>query len=89
MKLTYRGQTYEIPALSQAGDAAQPKIKLIYRGHTYDYTPRSVVVPEAAADSKTVTLTYRGSTYERTLPAPKPYQEPRAINWRYRTSREG
>lgn len=80
MKLTYRGQAYETSAQPQAHIPASSK--LIYRGHTYSYSPRPVV-PEAA-NGPTVTLIYRGATYERSLPA-RPYQTPRAINWRYQT----
>lgn len=58
--------------------------KLIYRGNTFDYIPRPVVVSaEEQTDWQTVTLIYRGNTYERKLPPPKPYQKPHAINWRW------
>lgn len=86
MKLTYRGNTYEIPAPIQLGSAStyQPPIKLIYRGNTYDYTPRLLVVsPEDKTDWQTVTLIYRGNTYQRKIQPPKPDRKPRAINWRY------
>lgn len=36
--------------------------------------------------SPTVALIYRGNTYERKLSTPKPYQKPRAINWRWQHS---
>jgi hypothetical protein len=93
MKLTYRRQTYEAPAPIQLAPAAadQPKMKLIYRGHICDYTPRPVVVPEASVmkgtegttEGETVTLIYRGHTYQRNLRPLQPYQQPRAINWRW------
>ncbi|WP_019498028.1 DUF4278 domain-containing protein [Pseudanabaena sp. PCC 6802] len=86
MKLTYRGISYEVSAPIQPNSVPkeQPKFKLIYRGNTFDYTPRPMVVPEAEeTDWSTVTLIYRGNTYERRLPPPKPYQKPRAINWRW------
>ncbi|MBW4550127.1 MAG: DUF4278 domain-containing protein [Aphanocapsa sp. GSE-SYN-MK-11-07L] len=45
MKLTDRGNSYEVPAPVQQGSDAtdQPKIKLIYRGNTIDYVPPLVV----------------------------------------------
>lgn len=85
MKLTFRGNAYEISAPIQPGSDStdQPK-KLIYRGNTYNYTPRSVVVSEVDTTGwKTVTLIYRGNTYKRKVQPPQPYQKPRAINWRY------
>ena len=91
MKLTYRGNSYEIPAPIQPGSdpTNQTKIKLIYRGNTYEYTPRPVVVSEVdTTDWKTVTLIYRGNTYEHKLGPPQPYQKPRAINWRYQVLTE-
>ena len=92
MKLTYRGNAYEVPASihSRADATNQPKQKLIYRGQTHDYIPHSVVVSEAFdPDAPTVTLSYRGITFERQIRSPKPYQAPRAINWRYRMIMEG
>jgi Domain of unknown function (DUF4278) len=86
MKLTYRGNAYEIPAPIQPGSDStdRPQIKLIYRGHTYYTTPRHVVVSEEdKTDWQTVTLIYRGNTYERKLQSPKPDRKPRAINWRW------
>jgi Domain of unknown function (DUF4278) len=93
MKLTYRRQTYKAPAPIQLALAAadQPKMKLIYRGHIYDYTPRPVVVPESSVikgtegttEGETVALIYRGHTYHRNLCPLQPYQQPRAINWRW------
>lgn len=86
MKLTFRGNSYDVPAPIQLGpdSTEQPKIKLIYRGNVFYYTPRPVVVSEEVeTDEPTVTLIYRGNTYERQLHAPKSYQKPRAINWRW------
>jgi len=34
-------------------------------------------------DKSTVILIYRGNAYERQIQSQKPYQKPRAINWRY------
>jgi hypothetical protein len=89
MKLTYRGQSYSIPAPVQFGADAnstdQPKVKLIYRGQTYYATPCPADVnPAAATTGSTVTLRYRGITYQRVLQEPKPYHPSQAINWRYR-----
>lgn len=65
-------------------------MKLTYRGQTYDYNPRPVAVSKVAAtDGAMVTLIYRGTTYKRSLSSPQPYQQPRAINWRYQTLQEG
>jgi len=86
MKLTFRGNLYQFPAPIQlvSDSTDQPKIQLIYRGNTLDYTPRPVVVSEEVeTDGPTVTLIYRGNTYERKLQPLKPYQKPRAINWRW------
>jgi hypothetical protein len=86
-ELTFCGNPYEVPAPIQLGSdsTAQPKIKLIYRGNTFDYTPRPVVVSEEVeTDGPTVTLIYRANTYDRKLQPPKPYQKPRAINWRWK-----
>jgi hypothetical protein len=86
MKLSYRGTSYEAPATVQpiSESIAQPKIKLFYRGNTFDYTPPPVVVSEEdETDWPTVTLCYRGITYVRKIKPPKPYQKPRAINWRW------
>jgi hypothetical protein len=86
MKLTFRGNSYEVPApIGLSSDSTErPKIKLIYRGNTFYYTPRPVVVSEEVeTDAPTVTLIYRGNTYERKIRPPKPYQKPRAINWRW------
>ncbi len=88
MKFTSCSKAHKIPAAIKHGSdsTTQPKIKLIYNGNTFDYIPRSPVV--ASEDDKkdwsTVTLIYRGNVFERKLPPPKPYQKPRAINWRWR-----
>lgn len=86
MKLNYRGNAYNIPASIHfdSDSADHPKQKLTYRGLVYDYTPRPAAVPEAFdPDAPTVTLIYRGVTFDRQLRSPKPYQMPRAMNWRY------
>lgn len=87
MKLTYRGNTYEVPASihSSFNSENQPKQKLIYRGQIHEYMPSSASAPEVFDPNvRTVALTYRGVTFERQIRSPKPYQAPRAINWRYR-----
>ena len=71
MKLTYRGNSYEVPApISLDYDfTEQSKIKLIYRGNTLDYIPRPVVSWELdKTDCPTMNLIYRGNNYELTLP---------------------
>lgn len=86
MKLTYRGNSCETssPIQLSSDSKDQSKLKLIYRGSTFDYTPRPLVVSEKMeTEGPTVTLIYRGNTYERKLQPPKPYQKPRAINWRW------
>lgn len=92
MKLNYRGNAYNVPAWihSNSDSTDQPKQKLIYRGLVYDYTPRPAATPEAFdPNTLTVTLIYRGVTFERQIRSPKPYQTPRAMNWRYRMLGEG
>ena len=88
MKLNSRRKTYKIPAPINHGSNSteQPKIKLTYNGNAFDYIPRPpVIVSENdTTDWPTVTLIYRGNVFERKLPPPKPYQKPRAINWRWR-----
>lgn len=85
MNLIYRGQPYKIATFTQLSSDSvdQSKIKLIYRGQIYYTTPRSVMASKAvSSDTPTVTLIYRGVTYERTLQS-RQYQQSRAINWRY------
>jgi hypothetical protein len=87
MKPFYRGNSYETPDPVQPIFASidQPKIKLFYRGNTFDYTPPPEVVSEQdESDWPTIVLRYRGVTYLRKLQPPKPYQKPRAINWRWK-----
>ncbi len=72
------------PIKPSSDPTEQPKIKLIYNGNTFDYNPRPVVSKEDKSNWKTVTLIYRANIFERKLPPPKPYQKPRAINWRWR-----
>lgn len=86
MKLPFRLNLSEVPAPIQlASDSTAHQMKLIYRGNTFYYIPRPVVVSGKVEteDESTVTLIYRGNTYERKLKPLKPYQEPRAINWRW------
>ena len=91
MKLNSRRKAYEVSAPINHGSdfcdsIKKPKIKLTYNGNTFDYIPRPpiVVSEDDTADWSTVTLIYRGNVFERKLPPPKPYQKPRAINWRWR-----
>jgi lipopolysaccharide export system protein LptA len=86
MKLTYRGNSYEVAApIELDSDSTElPQIKLIYRGNTYYYIPHPVVdSEEVETDEPTVNLIYRGNTYKRQLRATKPYQKAHAINWRW------
>jgi hypothetical protein len=88
IKLNFRGNFYEtsVPIQLTSDSTEQPKLKLIYRGYTLDYTPRPVVASkevETEGQGQTVTLICRGNTYERKLQPLKPYQKPRAINWRW------
>ncbi|MEO0374176.1 MAG: DUF4278 domain-containing protein [Cyanobacteria bacterium P01_A01_bin.17] len=73
MKLTYRGNSYEVSALNQLefDSAEQPKIQLVYRGHTYEYTPYHVIVSEEdKTDFPSVTVIYRGVKYEQKVQSP-------------------
>jgi hypothetical protein len=86
MKLADRIVSNESSAPTQLNSDSidQPTIKLFYRGNTFDYIPRPEITPEEdEADLPTVTLIYRGNTFARKLHPPKPYQKPRAINWRW------
>lgn len=88
MKLNSRRKAYEISAPINHGSNSteQSKIKLTYNGNTFDYIPRPPVVvsEEDTTDWPTVTLIYRANVFERKIAPPKPYQKPRAINWRWR-----
>jgi hypothetical protein len=67
MKLTYRGNFYQVPAPIQlvSNSIEQPKIKLVYRGNAIDYLSRPVVIRESnKTDCPTVNLIYRGNSYE-------------------------
>lgn len=86
MKLADRIVSNELSAPVQPSSDSidQTTIKLFYRGNTFDYIPRPEIISEEdEADSPTVTLIYRGNTFVRKLHPPKPYQKPRAINWRW------
>lgn len=70
MKLTYRGNFYQVPAPIQLDSHSieQHKIKLVYRGNAIDYMPSSVVISGSdKTDCPTVNLIYRGNNYERKL----------------------
>jgi hypothetical protein len=83
MKRTYRGISYEVsaPVRHSSDPVDNPQIKLFYQGNVFDYIPRPVRI--AQEWWPTVTLIYRGVSYERKIPPLKPYQKPRAINWRW------
>jgi hypothetical protein len=85
MKLADRIASNELSTPVQPSpDSIDQPIKLFYRGNTFDYIPRPEMTSEKdEADLPTVTLIYRGNTYVRKLHPPKPYQKPRAINWRW------
>jgi hypothetical protein len=92
MKLSYRGQAYDISLSSQFDKASNspesPKVKLIYRGQTYYATPRPTAPQAASSGDPIVTLIYRGVTYQRRLcnsQLQNPGDSGRAINWRYRS----
>ena len=88
MKLNSRSKAYKIPAPinHDSNSTEQPKIQLTYNGNTFDYISRPPVVfsEDDKKDWSTATLIYRGNVFERKLPPLKPYQKPRAINWRWR-----
>ena len=70
MKLTYRGNFYQVPDPVQLdfNSTEQPKIKLVYRGNAIDYISRPIVIWEPdKTDCPTVDLIYRGNSYERKL----------------------
>jgi hypothetical protein len=83
MTRTDHGISYKVSAPVQAYSIPvdTPKIKLFYRGSVFDYIPRPMVI--AQEWWPTVTLIYRGVTYERKIRPFKLYQKPRAINWRW------
>jgi hypothetical protein len=75
MQLTYRGNQYtpcnQVEALHT--------VQIIYRGTTIERTLNSVAVLE----ERPTQLIYRGVAYTRPATPVTPYQQPRAINWRY------
>mgnify|MGYP002777053077 FL=1 len=89
MKLLYRGIPYEVSNNNQSAPSScdttpQNKVRLIYRGLTYEYEPQARLSSEALpSDAPTVTLMYRGQAYQRKLFPVQPYQQPRALNWRW------
>jgi Domain of unknown function (DUF4278) len=78
--LCYRGNTYERELTAPPVETNGKTTTLTYRGHTYE---RELPTPAVATEGQTVTLIYRGHTYERKLQCPQPYQQPRALNWRW------
>jgi hypothetical protein len=87
MQLTYRGINY-----TPLTEAEAPKtVQLLYRGVTFNHALNQVAPKrQAICESENpVQLLYRGITYT-CAPAPvRPYQKPRAINWRYQLSLKG
>jgi hypothetical protein len=83
MTRIYRDISYEVSAPTQdyLTPVDNPQIKLFNRGNAYDYIPRPVLI--AQKWWPTATLIYRGVTHERKIQPLKPYQKPRAINWRW------
>jgi hypothetical protein len=83
MTRIYRDISYEVSAPTQDyfTPVDNPQIKLFNRGNAYDYIPRPVLI--AQKWWPTATLIYRGVTHERKIQPLKPYQKPRAINWRW------
>jgi hypothetical protein len=81
MKLTYRGNQY-----TPSHQVEAPKtVQLIYRGATIERTLNSVR-PVAILEENPTQLIYRGVTYTRPATPVAPYQQPRAINWRYQVA---
>ena len=76
----YRGSTYERELPTSLPKTNGTTTTFSYRGSTYDC---QLPIPAVETEEKTVVLIYRGHTYERKLPHPQPYQQPRAINWRW------
>jgi hypothetical protein len=68
---------------------SQLRFKLIYRGNIFYRDAQPIISTKINStkinelDEPTITLIYRGNTYERRLKPPKPYQKPRTINWRW------
>ena len=69
MKLTYRGNFYQVSASIQLdfNSIEQPKIKLVYRGNAIDYISCLAIWKSDKTDSSTMNLIYRGNSYERKL----------------------
>ena len=78
--LCYRGSTYERELPTPPVKINETTTTFTYRGSTYDC---QLPIPAVETEGKTVVLIYRGHTYERKLQHPQPYQQPRAINWRW------
>ncbi len=87
MQLIYRGYSYEAyrrnsykvqPSTQLGSDSKNSsKVKLIYRGVKIDYIPPPVnIFEEDTTDWDSVTLIYRGNTYERKVRPLKSYQKP-------------
>ncbi len=82
MKLTVRNNSYA--GASTTARNLEVKFKFIYRGQIFYRTPRLITVDRSNQKCiGIVILTYRGNSYERKLYAHPPYQQPRAINWRW------
>jgi hypothetical protein len=71
-KLSYRGNSYEVPAAIPFGSnsTTQPKIKLIYRGNSYE-APAPIPVDSSSTTQPKIKLIYRGNSFDYT-----PYTPP-------------
>ncbi len=70
-----------IQAYSHSVDIPPVKLFCRVRGNVCDYIPRPKKIVQKWWP--TVTLIYRGVSYERKITPLKPYQKPRVINWRW------
>jgi hypothetical protein len=88
MKLTLDHNSAADPTQIELGGDATDRSKLRLRGSKFFYTPRPIVVAKVdLTEWSSVTLIYRGNTYERKLQPPQPYRQPRTLNWRWQTRR--
>lgn len=81
--------THPIPNPSASTRMSQPtgfqhSPRLSYRGIPYQSQPQ--LAPKVAiAHTQPVTLVYRGQPYQIQRPTARPYQQPRALNWRWQS----
>jgi hypothetical protein len=86
MQLLYRGIAYESdhPSTQNPKMPPQREVRLTYRGHSYDYQPQPQPVDQIVpSDVRSMTLMYRGQTYQRQVLAPRDRQPSRSINWHW------